>query len=186
MKTWIALGVLLALIAPACRAGGAHAPRFPPPESAVATAFPGATVTRRTWALTASEAARVRALAGSALDSRLIAGWVVTRDGAPAGLALLDAHEVRSKRETLLISMDEGFRVLRVDVLAFAEPPEYLATPRWLEQFSGRALDDDLAVKREIRGITGATLTARAATDAVRRSLAVAQVLAERAAAPLP
>jgi Na+-translocating ferredoxin:NAD+ oxidoreductase RnfG subunit len=43
----------------------------------------------------------------------------------------------------------------------------------WLDQFTGRALDGDLAVQRGIRGITGATLSSQAATDAVRRILAI-------------
>ena len=180
------LSGLLALLPSPARASG-----FPAPEQALREAFPGATFERRTWALSDEEAARVESLGGSAPQSKLIAGWIVTgAAGAPAGLALLDAHEVRSKRETLLVSMSPALAVTRVDVLAFAEPGEYLASKRWLEQFAGRSLGPELELKREIRGITGATLTSRAATAATRRCLAIARVLRDRgavqASAPAP
>jgi hypothetical protein len=69
-------------------------------------------------------------------------------------------------------------KVRRVEVVAFGEPLEYLAKKPFYEQFDGRCLDSDLELKRGIRGVTGATLTARATTDAVRRVLAMHQVLA--------
>jgi hypothetical protein len=69
--------------------------------------------------------------------------------------------------------------VARLEVLAFAEPEEYLPRARWYGQFLGRALDDELNLGRGIRGVSGATLTARATTRAVRRVLAVHAVLQE-------
>ena len=53
------------------------------------------------------------------------------------------------------------------------EPEEYLPRPSWYAQFIGKRLDDDLRLKRGIKGVTGATLTARATTDAARRLLAL-------------
>lgn len=46
----------------------------------------------------------------------------------------------------------------------------------WYHQCDGEDLDDDLSLKRDIRPVTGATLTARATTEAVRRVLAIHQV----------
>ena len=46
-----------------------------------------------------------------------------------------------------------------------------------LTEGCGRGLTDDLAVNRAIRPIAGATLTARAASEAVRRVLAIDQVI---------
>jgi Na+-translocating ferredoxin:NAD+ oxidoreductase RnfG subunit len=64
-----------------------------------------------------------------------------------------------------------------VEILAFDEPPDYLPKRAWLGQFSGKRLDDELSVKRGIRGITGATLSSQAVTDAVRRVLAIHEAL---------
>ena len=58
--------------------------------------------------------------------------------------------------------------------------PEGVAVDRGLEAaLEGRKLDDDLALKRGIRSVTGATLTARATTEAVRRILALHRVVEE-------
>ena len=44
---------------------------------------------------------------------------------------------------------------------------------RWLAQFAKRKLDDDLSLDGAIHGISGATLSSRAATTGVRRALAL-------------
>jgi Na+-translocating ferredoxin:NAD+ oxidoreductase RnfG subunit len=67
-------------------------------------------------------------------------------------------------------------------VLAFHEPPEYLPTDRWIGQFPGRKLDDDLKLGAGIQGITGATLSTQAMTSGVRRALALVAVLFQPAA----
>ena len=64
-------------------------------------------------------------------------------------------------------------QVLRAEVISFEEPPDYLPRDAWLRQFDGRGLDAELAMRKAIRPMTGATLTARAITDAVRRTLAL-------------
>ena len=73
--------------------------------------------------------------------------------------------------------VDSADAVAQVVVLAFLEPPEYQARPVWLEQFTARRLDDELSLKRGVRWVTGATLSARAVTAAVRRVLAIHTVM---------
>jgi Na+-translocating ferredoxin:NAD+ oxidoreductase RnfG subunit len=46
-----------------------------------------------------------------------------------------------------------------------------------MRQFHGKPLDEDLAIQRAIRPIAGATLTAHAVSEAVRRVMAIDQVL---------
>jgi len=89
----------------------------------------------------------------------------------------VDTHTVRTKRDSLLISLDAQGRVLRIDVTAFLEPLEFMAPEPWLDQYRGHALEDDLGIDRAIRPIAGATLTARATNGAVRRVLAIDEVL---------
>jgi len=75
-----------------------------------------------------------------------------------------------------MVVIDPKGALRRVDVLAFHEPPEYLPTERWIGQFTGHALDDDLKLGAGIQGITGATLSAQAMTSGVRRALALVAV----------
>ncbi|MGH9159841.1 MAG: FMN-binding protein [Vicinamibacteraceae bacterium] len=146
-------------------------------DEALKLAFPGAAITSATVFLTEAQQARAAKLAGETLPSPLVARYVARVEGRVIGRAYVDTHVVRTKRESLLISLDASGRVTRIDVTAFLEPPEYQAPPRWLEQFDNRSLGPDLSLQRSIRVITGATLTAMATNAAVRRVLAIDQVL---------
>ncbi len=146
-------------------------------EEALQLAFPGATVAAERVFLTAAQRQRASELSGQPLSTALVARYVARKDGAVVGRAYVDTHTVRTKKETLLVSLDAEGRVRRVDATAFLEPPEYLAPRPFLDQYRGRALDDDLRLERAIRPVAGATLTAEAVTRAVRRVLAIDAVL---------
>ena len=146
-------------------------------EEALASVYPGAQVRGEQVFLTDAQQRVVRERSGGDAPSALIARYIATRDGRVVGRAYVDTHTVRTKRESLLISLDDQGRVMRIDVTAFLEPAEYRAPDAWLRQYRNRALDNDLAVNRAIRPIAGATLTARATNTAVRRVLAVDGIL---------
>jgi len=120
---------------------------------------------------------RVRELSGVEVPSALATYYTAARNGQPAGTAYFDTHKVRTLPETLMIVIDLQGKVARIEVLSFREPEEYMPRPTWYQQFLGKKLDADLQIKRGVRPVTGATLTARATTDAVRRVLALHQVL---------
>jgi hypothetical protein len=61
--------------------------------------------------------------------------------------------------------------------LAFQEPEDYLPPRRWLQRLVGQALSVHLRAGDGIDAISGATLSARAFTAAVRRCLAVDALL---------
>ncbi|MCY2960256.1 MAG: FMN-binding protein [Planctomycetota bacterium] len=148
-------------------------------DEALALAFPKCEVARETVYLTDAQKQRVSTLAGSELDGSIARPWTARREGKVIGTAYLDTHKVRTLKETLFVVVDPEGRVVRTEVLAFAEPEEYLPRARWYEAFQGRALDEDLRVKRAIRPVTGASLTVAATTEAVRRVLALHKVLGE-------
>jgi uncharacterized protein with FMN-binding domain len=76
-----------------------------------------------------------------------------------------------------MVAVDSAGKVQRVEVLSFQEPQEYSAPPPFRAQFVGRSLAEPLALKRDLRGITGATLTSRAIAESVRRVLAIHRAL---------
>jgi hypothetical protein len=175
------LALALLLLAPA--SGGAGV--LLTAEEALALAFPGCTVERRTVFLTADERARAAELAGVEIASPLVHPYEASRAGAPCGTAYLDRHRVRTLAETLLIAVAPDGTLARAEVLAFDEPPDYQPRAEWYRQLDGRALDGGLELGGRVRPVTGATLTARATIDAARRALALHRVLAEGAAARL-
>jgi len=143
-------------------------------EEALGLAFPEAPTTRETLFLTDDQRTAAAEGSGTVVASALVTRFVATgSEGAVVGYAYLDTHRVRTLPETLLVVLDAGGEVRRVEVVAFREPMEYLPRESWYDQYGGKGLDEDLALKRGIRPVTGATLTARATTEAVRRVLAI-------------
>ena len=177
MRLLLTGGMTLALLVAAGAGPSAQGGRITR-EEALAAVYPGAAVAAERVFLTRAQRTAIGELAGVDVESGLVARYVATKDGAVVGRAYVDTHVVRTKRESLLISLNADGTVKRIDVTAFLEPIEYLPSARWLEQYDDRPLNDDLAVRRAIRAIAGATLTGLATNTAVRRVLATDQVLA--------
>jgi len=148
-------------------------------DEALALAFPGADLERRTAFLDDQDLSEADRLAGP--DVRVEAGvvtyYVARRGGEPIGVAYFDAHRVRTLPQVLMIVVGVDGRVSRVETVSFREPPEYRAPDGWLRQFNDRTLDEGLSLRGAIATITGATLTAGAATRATRRALALHRVI---------
>lgn len=180
----LALGVVLTTT-------NAHAKVYATPENATREAFPGATLRKQTSYLTEEQAARITEVAGSAPSSRIVISWDASKDDRFVGTAYLETHLVRTLPETILVVVDPRARIVKVEILSFDEPEDYLPRTKWLEQFDGRELDPDLSLRKALRGITGATLSSRAIASAVRRVLATHSLLHPRppgseAEKPLP
>ena len=158
-------------------AGSLHAATLISLDEALALAFPGDRTARETLFLTDAQLAAAAAASGREGQGALVTRFTATREGAVTGFAYLDTHRVRTLPETVLVVVTPAGTVARVEVVAFREPLDYLPPKPWYAQVEGRALDAELELKRAIRPVTGATLTARATTDAVRRVLALHQVL---------
>lgn len=176
----------LALVASAAMlaaAGRAEGKVFLGQDQALELAFgKGARVEKRTAFLTEAQIARARELAGPgvAVDSALVTRYAGSRDGTPLGHAYFDTHVVRTLPETLMVVVDASGTVAKIEVVVFAEPEDYLPRRTWLDRILGRRLDRELALRRGVDAITGATISSQAATDAVRRVLAIDAVLEGR------
>lgn len=173
-KGWLGLVI-------GCTALCAYATTFLTQQEALEKAFPGAVITRRVVTLTPEQMDAAAARAGQPIPSALVYAYEATREGRVIGTAYFDAHRVHSLPQTLMIVVAPDGRVQRVEVLAFQEPLKYQAPAAWLDQFKGRGLDDGWKLRTDIQGITGATLTSRATTRAVRRALAIHAVISGEA-----
>jgi len=143
-------------------------------EEALALAAPNATWQRHTAYLADEDLAAIREQSnGVEVEQLVISYYVAHEDGSKTHVAYFDGHLVRTLSEVIMVVVTDSGTVDRVEILRFSEPPDYRAPDGWLAQFKGHDLDDDLSLKGDIVGMTGATLTARAVTGAVRRLLAV-------------
>lgn len=180
MKRLLASLWIVLLVTPA-RAGGEGAGKvFLSLDEALALAFPECEIERGTEYLSEPELERAKVLARHALPSPVARPYVARKQGKLVGTAYFDVHRVRTKNEVLMLVVAPDGRLARVEVLAFGEPLEYLPRGPFYAQFAGKRLDDELDTKRSIRGVSGATLSAEAATAAARRTLALHRVLSER------
>ncbi len=179
-RIFLALLCLLTVAAPA------SAEVFLSQREALALAFPGADrIEKQSTLLDDAQARTVERLSGAQLESRLVtlhAGW---RGDELLGYALIDLHTVRTLPEAFLIVLSPEGRVTSLRLLAFYEPSEYKPSERFLAQFDARSLGPELRLGGAIHGIAGSSLSSRAVTTGVRRSLALYQVLVRGAAVAL-
>ncbi|QJD31451.1 FMN-binding protein [Methylococcus geothermalis] len=162
------MGALLVGVVP-----GASATVYHSQEEAFELAFGvGVPVTAEPVFLTDEQMAAVEREARVKLDSGLFTFYTAERDGKSLGFAAIESHTVRTQPESLLIVLSPGGEVVRVEVLAFHEPPEYQPAARWFEQMKGRSIEQ-LIPGNGIDAVSGATLSSVAALASVRKVKAI-------------
>ena len=94
---------------------------------------------------------------------RASAGWFVVDQ-------VLGKHELI----TYAVGLDTQGRVRGVEILDYRETHGgEIRDPQWRLQFAGKTARDPLQLERDIRNISGATLSCRHVTDGVKRILAM-------------
>ena len=149
-------------------------------DEALSLAFPDAQVERHTAYLDDEQLEQARTLAGRHVEvlRAMVPYYMAVKDGVLVGTAYFDTHLVRTEPATVMYVVDGNGRLNRVEMISFDEPQDYLPRAAWMAQFHGRLLDEELALKRGIRGMTGASLTAVSVTRGARRVLALHAVIA--------
>jgi len=155
----------------------ARAASAPTLDQALAEAFPGARIERRTLALSLDEVKRVESRARARSSERLATAYVAWRGDTLAGSAWTDRRVVRTREALLLVCVGPDTSIARIDALAFFEPPDFRPAARWLALFRGRGSKAPLAPPRQVPEVSGATLTSRAVNEAARLALARHELL---------
>ena len=122
-------------------------------------------------------AASVRRIFGSGASATQVAidtntAYRITRGDSLQGFAVV--REVKGKDQpiTFLVAIDTADRLRDVDILVYREPyGGEVAYDAWRRQFRGKSSDAALQVGRDIRTISGATISVNAVTLGVRRAL---------------
>jgi hypothetical protein len=147
-------------------------------DEALELAFPDAEIVEsKTFVLDEGQVGRIESLAKSAVDSKLVKIYKGVRGGDVIGYAVIDIHNVRTLPEAFMVVLTPTGEVRSLRVLAFHEPLEYMPANRWYQQFDRVSGAAPLRVGRDVHGVVGATLSARATTRGVRRALAFYEVL---------
>ncbi len=98
----------------------------------------------------------------------------------------IEVEEIGKHRAiTLVIGIDPELRVAGVAVMVYREAyGGEIRTRRFLDQYRGKGETDPLMPSRDIRNITGATLSARAVGRAVKKAIAVLEVIGDDPSKP--
>ena len=144
---------------------------------ALAEAFPRARIENLSYVLDAAQVKAVQQRARAKLESKLATAHLAWRGDTLVGTAFFDARNVRTMPGVFMVVVAPDSTIERVEVIAFHEPPDYRPPERWLGQFEHRRLDQRLWPRRDIRNLSGATLTTQAVTESARLALALYEVL---------
>ncbi len=113
---------------------------------------------------------------GLLVDSVLVDSALVYRvSGADSLLGFAVVRNVTGKDQpiTFLVAMDVADHLKDVDILVYREPyGGEVAYEPWRKQFRGKTVSDPLQVGKDLRSISGATISVHSVTEGVRRSLA--------------
>lgn len=154
------------------------------PEEAPAAVFPDADRFERSEvAATPALRDRVRRRLGGLKPSVWEESYPLAaafRGGARLGQAIV-VEEIGKHREiTFVVGIDSGGKVAGVAVMAYREAyGGEVRSRRFLQQYKGKGAGDPLMPSRDIRNVTGATLSARAIGRGVKKAIAVLDSLAE-------
>ena len=147
-------------------------------DEALKLAFPEAdSVETHTFILKDAEIQRAQQRARTRIVSKLFTFYIGKKNGQILGYAAIESHVVKTLPETIMVVLSPAGRIRSTVVLAFHEPPEYLPSEKWLNQFHRKGLSPELWLGREISGILGSTLSVQAITGGVRKVLALFEIL---------
>jgi len=97
----------------------------------------------------------------------------VSRDGTLLGFAQVRNVKGKDQPITYLVATDSADALRDVDILTYREPyGGEVAYEPWRRQFRGKTAGAPLQVGKDIRNVSGATISTNAVTRGVRRALA--------------
>lgn len=145
-------------------------------EEAFELAFgKGAAIENLPVFLTDEQTAAIEKLALVKLDGQLFTFYEGRKNGQLLGYAAIESHTVRTQPETLLIVLSPKGELVKSEILAFHEPPEYKPPAAWFERLNHKPVKD-LRLNQGVDAISGATLSSKASLEGIRKALAVYQV----------
>lgn len=148
--------------------GPAYATVYLSVEQAQALLFPGATFQPDPRTLTEDQAKAIAHASGVDVRSKQVKAW----RASTGGWFLVD--EVVGKHDYIpfALALDDRGAIKGVEILEYREAyGDQIRTPEWRRQFTGKAPGTKLQLDKNIRNVSGATLSCKHVTDGVERLL---------------
>jgi Na+-translocating ferredoxin:NAD+ oxidoreductase RnfG subunit len=137
---------------------------------------PAATIGQKIITLNAREVQALQQKAKAKFDSNKIRFYVVKNDSKLVGYGVLVTQRVRTKKASILYMISKEAKIKSIEIIQFQEPSEYKPNKNWKDIFTGKSKENDLFVGKGIPSISGATMSARAVSDASRLALSIVEM----------
>jgi len=161
-------------VAPFVLPGGLiHATVYLSVEQAQALMFPDATFQADARTLTNEQAKAIEHASGVSVRSRQLKAWKVST----GGWFIVD--EVVGKHEFIpfALGLDDSGAVKSIEILEYREAyGGQIREADWRRQFVGKRAGSKLQLDKNIRNISGATLSSKHITDGINRLLATHEI----------
>lgn len=131
------------------------------------------TIGQKDISLSNSQRNALQNQAKAKIDSSKIRFYIVKRSHKDVGYGVLLVQKIRTKRAAILYIVDAHEKIKNIEIIAFKEPSEYKPYRSWLDSFIGKSMSDNLKSGEGISTISGATMSARAISNAARIALAI-------------
>lgn len=142
------------------------------PEQVLASFAPGAAWSQQSFAPTPAQTEAIRSIAGPITPSWTI--HVATADGTVLGYALFDSEKGQHDPIDFAVYFTPAGAVARVEVLVYREPyGDGVRGEGFRAQFVGKTAADRPRAGKDIKVVSGATISSRSTTTMVTRTTQV-------------
>jgi len=153
----------------------AHATQFMSAEQAQRGFFPAAdSFLEKKLDLSNDQLAQIEARSRTRMRLKRFRLWEALAHGQRVGVVIVD--EVYGKHEfiTYAVGIDPAGKIVGIEILDYRESyGGEVRNAQWRAQFVGKNAQDRLELDKDIRNISGATLSCQHVTEGVRRNLAL-------------
>ena len=151
-------------------------------QAAQQAMFPGASFAAHDLVFTAEQRKIIATASGVGDFEKVQRVWEARSGNSRLGWFIVD--HVLGKHEviTYAVALTPDGAVKRVEILEYRETyGGEIRSPAWRQQFVGKRFGAPVQLGKDIKNISGATLSSRHVTDGVRRLLATWQLLLRNA-----
>lgn len=151
-------------------------------EAAQQAMFPGAAFAARPLTFTPDQRKTISRASRAGSFDNVQRVWEVRSGGGRAGWFIIDRVLGKHEMITYAVALAPDGAVKRVEILEYRESyGGEIRNSAWRQQFVGKRFGSGVQLGKDIKNISGATLSSRHVTDGIRRLLVTYQLLLRNA-----
>jgi Na+-translocating ferredoxin:NAD+ oxidoreductase RnfG subunit len=151
-------------------------------QAAQQAMFPGASFLPHDLAFTPQQRSAIAKASGVGSFDKVQRVWDVRSGKSRAGWFIVDRVLGKHEMITYAVALTPDGAVKRVEILEYRETyGGEIRNPAWRQQFVGKGFGAPVQLDKDIKNISGATLSSRHVTDGIRRLLVTWQLLLRNA-----